>query len=237
MLRCEHCGKEVADSRGLAGHMRLVHPDVTPEPKEPVEEKATEAGPAILPDMRPGPIRPSVVGRYIKMLRPICATCQRGPGVPEDWWKRCAHNPYISVAYQVETVRRYEDLPDGRRRLVGTETIETPYERPNWVQVPAFPRVGSGLLVQKKRRRYGFIFPEELRSPEYPNGIANPCEFRDCWVQEGVKEYQWGRYCRLIEAQLVGHDARMDRGGGALEIGDSQKSVEKQRKQLEEVPV
>lgn len=199
----------------------------------------TEGSPAILPDARRARLRASVVGRYVKMLRAICATCQRGPNVAEDWWKTCPHEPYISVGYKTEIKRRYEDLEDGSRKLVGTDTIETPFERPNWVQVPLMNRIGGGRLVQKKQRRYGFIFPEDVRSAEYPYGIYNPCEYRDCFwnVPEDIKTYRWGRFCRPREAQLFGHDQMMDKAGGALEVGDSEYNVGKQARQLDEVPL
>lgn len=193
--------------------------------------------PAILKDTRRARLRASVVGRYIKMLRPICATCQRGHNVAEDWWRSCTHEPHIAVGYKTEVHRRYEDLEDGSRKLVGTDTIEVPFERPNWVQVPLMNRIGGGRLVDKKRLRYGFILPEDLRSAEYPNGIANPCEYRDCFWQEDIKEYRWGRFCRRREAQLFGHDQLMDKAGGALEIGETEYSIGKQTRQLDGVPL
>lgn len=193
--------------------------------------------PEIIPGMRRASIRVTVVGRDIKMLRPICATCQRGSDIPEDWWKSCTHGPYVSAVEVSETKPQYEDLDDGTKRLTGRETIVHWEERPNWVQVPHHPRVGSETMVERKQRRYGFIFPEELRSPLFPNGIVNPCEFRDCFIQTELKDYQWGRFCRKVEAQLVGHDLRMDGGGGALEIGEGMQSAEKQRRQLEAVPL
>lgn len=237
---CEPCNRDFKDARGLSAHRRHMHVEDETVPQVVI---APVVSPVILPNMRRANLRVSVVGRNPKMLRPICATCQQGQAVPEDWWKTCPHDKYTTVGYHTETVRKYEDVvdaegsPTGQKRLLGTEEISTPYERPNWVQPANHPRIGSGVLVNKKRRRYGFIFPEELRSAEYPNGIANPCDFRDCFWQEGVKEYRWGRFCRKVEAQLVGHDLRMDGGGGALEIGDTQKSQEKQRTQLEAVPV
>jgi hypothetical protein len=93
------------------------------------------------------------------------------------------------------------------------------------------------MVVQRKMRTRGYIFPHDLRTPAYPYGIADPCEFRDCFHQEDVKDYRWGRFCRVLEAQLVGHDHRMSEGGGALEIGDTQQSIDKQRAQLESVPL
>ena len=197
----------------------------------------TKTKPAVLKGMRRAAIRVTSTGRTIKMLRPICATCQRGQEVPADWWKDCTHDPYISVVEVSEGRKKYEDLEDGTKRLVGTETIVHVEARPNWVQVPHSMRVGSMLMVDRKQRRAGFLMPEDLRSDAYPDGIANPCEFRNCFLQEGVKEYVWGRFCRKIEAQLIGHDIRQDSGGGALEIGDGVQSQEKQLRQLAEVPV
>lgn len=196
-----------------------------------------ETKPAIIPGLRRATIRNTRVLRRVKMLRPICATCQRGPDVPEDWWKNCTHNPYVTIAEKPVTTPVYEDLPDGRKKLTGTETIVEWFERPNWVQITAIPRVNNASQVTQKRQRHGFIMPSELRSPEFPNGIADCCEFNNCFIQEGVKQYRWGRYCRDTEARFVGHDARMSGGGGALEVGDSPQSIEKQRAQLEAVPI
>ncbi len=199
--------------------------------------KAKKGKPALLPDMPRAGIRPSQVGRRVKMLRPICATCQRGKDTPEDWWRTCTHNPYVTIAQKTSKVPVYEDLEGGRKKLVGTDTIVEWFEQPNWVQVSATPRINHGVEVSLKRARYGFILPEEVRSPEFPDGIANCCEYRDCRIQTNLKTYRWGRFCRLLEAQLVGHDARMSGGGGALEIGEGPQNLEKQRAQLEEVPV
>lgn len=198
--------------------------------------RVAASAPAILDGLRRANIRVTVVQRTIKLLRPICATCQRGANVAPDWFKRCEHNPYISIRKESTKVPLYEDLPDGRKKLVGQDEIHSWHEQPNWVQVPLSPRISSGLAVERKMRA-GFILPEDLRTPEYPNGIKNPCEFRDCFAQKGLKGYRWGTFCRLREAQLVGHDMRMEGGGGALEIGDGVKSAEKQAKQLADVPV
>jgi hypothetical protein len=198
----------------------------------------SEKGPAYLPELenRIARIKVTSVGRFIKMLRPICATCQRGQ-FPWDWWKRCKHNPYITIAEDRRSAPKYETGEDGRTRVTGTETFVEFREQLNWVPVSLNKRISSGSTVQRKRRISGFIFPEELRTPTYPNGVAPPCEFRNCFRQKDVKEYRWGRFCRRIEAQLIGHDIRMDGGGGALEVGQDSKSQEKQRRQLEEVPL
>lgn len=241
MPRCEICDKEFKDARGLAAHNRFKHQ--TTADAEPFE--ATVVGePAIIPEWERSSINSSTCGRSVKMFRPICATCQRGKETPWDWWKRCTHNPYISMAEIHTRVPRYDDkdadgnpLPAGRKRLVGTDDLVEWVERPNRVPVALGPRVYGQLRLDRKRRIWGFIFPHELRTPTYPNGIADPCEYRNCYKQEGVKQYRWGRFCRELEARLVGHDARMDGGGGALEVGDSDKSREKQARQLEAVPL
>jgi hypothetical protein len=193
--------------------------------------------PALIPGLRRAAIRVSAFQRRIKLLRPICATCQAGQDVPEDWWKTCDHNPYISVVEKVDRHPKYEDLENGKKRITGYEEIASWEERPNWTQVTLHPRINNATGVERKMRRYGFIFPEELRSPLFPDGIANCCEFSNCFVQKDLKQYIWGTYCRRVEAQLVGHDIRMSGGGGALEVGVGQQAAEKQRGQLEEVPL
>ena len=199
--------------------------------------------PAFLPELalRAAPMKVSVVGREIKMLRPICDTCQRGKA-PMLWWKTCPHNPYVSAVPVEVTEPKYEtEVVDGketgRKKLVGQDKYIRWEERPNWVQISHNMRINSMALVGRKQRNNGFIFPHELRSPEYPDGIADPCEFRDCFIQTDLMDTRWGKFCRKTEAQLVGHDIRMSGGGGALEIGDTPQSLAKQARQLEDVPL
>jgi hypothetical protein len=213
-------------------------------PGEKTAESVEPVEPARFPefDQRPAAIKVSVVGREVKMLRPICSTCQRNrKTVAIEWWKRCTHNPYCQ-SVEVEKVENvYEDevvdeKPTGRKRLVRVDTFKAWEERPNWTQVSVNWRINAGHLVRRKLRG-GFILPQDLRTPSYPAGIAPCCEYRDCFVQSGLVEYRWGWFCRKEEAQLVGHDARMEGGGGALEVGDNPKSLEKQARQLAEVPL
>lgn len=265
---CEFCGKEARNAAGLSAHKRGKHrEEMMTQETEPVIFPSTTtttsgegftiniaapvvSGPAILPNLpRATNLKFSSTGREIKLLRPICSTCQRGKGYPWDWWKRCQHSPYVKVASRSVDLPRYEPEivdgnPTGRNRLMGTDTFEEPIEVLNWMQISAFPRlIGTVNKVAAKRAHFGFIFPHELRTPGYPNGIADPCEFRDCFYNGNpdgttdIKTYRWGRFCMEMEARLVGFDYRQDGGGGALEVGDNAKSLEKMQRQLEEVPI
>lgn len=253
MFSCELCGFEAKSKGGLKAHQRLKH---SVQDVEPVLLEASESigsdlpvewprgvsapgQPAIIPEWNEqiGPLKVTVIGREITMLRPICDLCQRPKRTQPGWWLKCPHNPYAQIVPVRSKNTVYETLPDGRRRVKGIEEFETLEERPNRVQVSAWRRINSGVLVERKRRRNGFILPSELRTEMFPFGVANTCEFRDCFVQENLISTRWGNFCRKIEAQLVGHDARMDGGGGALEVGDTQQSQEKQAMQLEQVPL
>ena len=243
MFTCELCGKELKNKGGYAAHKRLKHSvqDVEP-PVVTIDVGPVTVGddrPAVIPEWNElvANIKVTSVGREITMLRPICDSCQRPKRTLYQWWLKCQHNPYVQVVPVTTKVTRYEDLGDGRKKVTGIDEIEHYEERPNRVQVSAWRRINSGVLVERKMRRAGFIMPDQLRTPTYPNGIANTCEYRDCFVQEGLIQTRWGVFCRTLEAQLVGHDARMDGGGGALEIGDTPQSQEKQRMQLEAVPL
>lgn len=145
-------------------------------------------------------------GREIKMLRPICQTCEDEYGgvkfVPRGWQNTCQHDPYVSYAEVTTTVPRYEDEEDGSKRLVGTETIVKTVPRPNWVSITQDAGVNSGRGPQQALLD-GFIFPQQLRSPLWPQGIKRRCQFRDCYAED-IKQYPGvGWFCRDDEAAMV----------------------------------
>lgn len=182
--------------------------------------------------MRPAP-------REIKMLRPICATCQQGENVPPDWYNDCPHDPYVSTVEIPEKTNVYEDSEingETRKVLVGTQTTVRYEPRPNWGSATDYKGVNSGRGVSKSLRK-GWIFPEDLTSPAWPTGIKPRCMFREC-MAEDLKEYRNGRFCRELEAKLV---AVAEKGAGnksgAYEIGFNARSQEFQAKQLEQISV
>lgn len=231
MQHCDPCDK---DFKNISAHNRFKHPPEAVVAEVPVSEApaSVTAGPVFIPSLQQAGIRISSVGRSVKMLRPICATCQRGRNYPRDWYLRCTHNPYVGRKRLEEKVAVYENLADGRKKVIGEDVIHSWEPWPNWVQVATRPRIDSDKRVLRKRGM-GFIAPEEVRSPEYPAGIASVCDYRECFSQVGLKQTRWGRYCRDIEAQLVGQDQRP----GALEIGERVENREKREAQLEEVPL
>jgi hypothetical protein len=176
--------------------------------------------PAILPEWRQAP-RLRGGHRSFTMLRPVCRICERLDNAPRDWWRLCSHDPFVTMVPHPEIVRDWEDeVVDGvktGRRLVkpGSERQVVSYEpRPNHTNRSVNGRSNGGYGLAAARFK-GCIFPEELRSPHYPNGIANTCEFHDCRKQTELKEYQNGRYCRQEEAALV----YFDETGTPLEVG------------------
>ena len=194
MFACELCGKELKNKGGLGAHKRLKHPvqdvepvrfhydsttttatvgtDVVVETVAPADTK-----PAIIPEWNDlvANIKVTSVGREITMLRPICDICQRPKRTIFQWWLKCEHNPYVQVVPVKTKVTQYEDLGDGRKKVTGVDEIEHYEERPNRVQISAWRRINSGVLVERKMRRSGFIMPDQLRTPTFPYGIANTC--------------------------------------------------------------
>jgi hypothetical protein len=165
---------------------------------------STSSGPAKLKGLRRA--RNLRVGlRCITMLRPICRDgCQDGIDVPADWYNDCPHDPYVGRRQKITQVPIYSDpLPDGSVTLKEMQDRITWETWPHFVEVALNMAVNSGRGVDRGRRK-GYILPEELRSPVYPNGIAPMCQFRSCRAQEGLKEYRWGTFCREIEARMVG---------------------------------
>lgn len=172
----------------------------------------------------------------VKMLAPRCDTCADAVGgknaLQNGWWTTCEHDPYVSFRDREVRQPVYEDLDDGTKRLKGTETILVPEAVPNWVQITHSRGTNYGKGVEKALRR-GCIYPQQLRSPLWPNGIKRRCQFRDCYA-ENVKKYNQGWFCSEREAKLV----RVHEKAITLEVGGiTPDSEEKRAKQLEEVAV
>lgn len=138
------------------------------------------------------------------MLRAICKTCEdanSGETLPVGWWNDCTHDPYVSYVEVAETRPVYQDNPDGSKTVTGQETIVRTEARPNWVAVSNASAVNYGKGAEVARRK-GFIFPQQLASPMWPDGIKQRCQFRECY-SENVKKYSSGWFCRELEAKLV----------------------------------
>jgi hypothetical protein len=160
--------------------------------------------------------------RAVTMVRPICDECQDGENVPHDWYKDCEHDPYVGQRPKTREVPIYsEPLEDGSVVLERMEERITWETWPHLVDVILDPRVDSGNRIAKMQRR-GWLLPEEVRSPVYPNGIAPMCQFNRCRWQEGLREYSGvGTFCREDEARIVAHnktDAEGNRLYPALEV-------------------
>lgn len=144
--------------------------------------------------------------RDIKMLRPICQTCEDEVGgvkyLQPGWFKTCPHDPYVSYSEVPRTVPIYEDLEDGSKRLLRTDVITETRPRPNWVGISQTTGVNAG-KGPARAQALGYIYPQQLRSPLYPNGLKRRCQFRDCFEDQNLKKYNSGWFCREIEAKLV----------------------------------
>ena len=179
---------------------------------------------------------PRIGLRGITMLRPICqngisdpvkhpgrGTCQSGAEVAWNWYEDCPHDPYVGVRQNRFEVPIYsEPHEDGSRTIMEMEERVTWEPFPNFAEAVVDRRVNSGRGVERARRK-GWILPEELRSPAYPNGIAPMCQFRSCRWQDGLVNYRNGTYCREMEARLVGSRETNEDGNlvyGALPIND-----------------
>lgn len=147
--------------------------------------------------------------REIKMLRPICAICEEQVGgvkfLAPNWFEDCPHDPYVGVRERRVTQPIYEPVdpedPDGPKRITGMDTIVSTEPVPNWVSITHGGGVNKGRGVDRMLRR-GYIFPQQLKSPIWPNGLKRRCQFRECYAEDLTK-YVNGWFCRKEEAQLV----------------------------------
>jgi hypothetical protein len=176
--------------------------------------------PAILPGNR------AVMGTKLTyghksytFLRPICHICQRGDNTPRDWYKHCTHDPYITYAETSYLKPEYDEQEDGTKIVVRRTEVVTTTPKPNWVEISASVRINGGEGAADARRK-GFIRPSELRNELYPDGIAECCEWSDCKVQEGLKDYKYGRFHSALEAKRCALDIEGTVDGKRPEVYD-----------------
>lgn len=256
MIQCPDCSREFKHQGHLTMHQRSKHPvvlqvepmNVTPTigtsttsttgTNTTVTSTIDTATTTVVPKEpfrfpKPPIGRLSPAGRSIKMVRPRCQTCQRAPGQVIDWWKTCTHNPYIGLR-EVHTPEPIYSEPDsqGRRTVLGVEDKVYWEAIPNLKSVDLNIRTNSGEGVERARRK-GCILPEELRTPEFPNGIAQMCQYRGCESHDIRFHTAYGDYCREIEAKLVAADYL----GHVLEVGHDTKTIEKRRRQIDAIKV
>jgi hypothetical protein len=156
--------------------------------------------------------------RRIKMLRPSCDQCS-GPMAPRDWYLTCEHDPYVGVREIRRQVPTYSE-PDenGERTVLGMEEKVSWEPFPNRAAVSLANNINSGEGMERARRK-GYIMPEELRSPAFPNGIAPFCQFHNCWWQHGLQQYNDGVFCNRDEAVIVAQYATNRDATGSLRYG------------------
>jgi hypothetical protein len=182
-----------------------------------------ENPPAILPQNR------AVMGTKLTyghksytFLRPICRICQRGDNTPTNWYRTCAHDPYITYREESWMEPQFETQDDGTKIITGRiERVRT-IPVPNWVEISSTVRINGGVGTQEARRK-GFIRPSELKNELYPNGIAECCEWSDCKVQEGLKDYKYGRFHSELEAKRAALDIEGTVDGKRPEVYDQER--------------
>lgn len=203
-------------------------------------QQRTNKEPALLPGWRSASKMRSG-HRSLTMLRAVCRICEAEGFHPREYAKTCPHDPYITMVPKFRTEVEWDDLVDERGNKTGervrrpnTErTVEAYEPRPNVVNVAISPRVNGGFGLSNARWK-GFIMPSELRSPHFPNGIADTCEFHNCRQQKGLTDYTTGRFCRREEAAICYFEAT----GNSLEVGTGAvKSDQRRREQLAGAPV
>lgn len=177
---------------------------------------------------------PRVGLRSLKMLRPVCRICERSRN-RKEWWTRCKHDPYVTHSEVPTTEPVREPRDDGRTEQVGTRTFVAYVPIPNATEISLSMKVNSGKGVDWAKRK-GFIHPSDLRSPDFPNGIAEPCQMAGCFEQRGLKAYgpsgQWGTYCRALEAALNRFYEDASGRRTLLEVGIDQTAMNVRDQQL-----
>lgn len=184
-----------------------------------------------LPVARTQAPRRGIRVRTIKMLAPVCASCQERN--LRNWWERCQHNPYFSPSPRRISVPVLACVVCGEEVSPGTafhcdqtnfevrgskETVQTEMVA-NTREVPVDEGNLSGRAVERARSK-GWKMPEEL-------GIAPMCQFQGCWNPNPKVRTSWGDYCSEVEARIIGHGQT----GEAVEVH----SQRKRNQQLMEV--
>ena len=225
---CPECGQEMTHAGYLKLHVERFH---DPQKRLAPEANKTDAqGRALIPDWRQSP-RLRVGLRSLTMLRPICRSCQGADNAGRDWYQNCKHEPYVTITERKEDVpEMVDEMVDGEptgRRIISKITQAVSYHpRPNIVGIELSMGSNSGMGPSIARAK-GYIFPSQLRSRYFPNGIADTCEFVDCRKQTDLKVYETqtengmtvvGRFCRKEEAQLVWYHSYAN--GGVIEVGE-----------------
>lgn len=146
--------------------------------------------------------------RMVKMLQPICPEHypQDGTQRPYSGWvKECqaaGHDPYITTREEEVVRPKYEKNAEGEKIKVGEETYVKLVETYNFEQVPQDIKAYSGIGVADAQAQ-GYIFPEDYKSEDVPNGFAPFCEFRNCWVQNPKFQTPVGIYCSRPQAAIM----------------------------------
>jgi hypothetical protein len=121
--------------------------------------------------------------------------------------------------------------PFGSQKIVRVEEIVTIDPKPNWTSVTMGGGMNSGRGIDRALWK-GFIYPMQLRSPLFPNGLKRRCQFRDCYAED-VNRYKNGWFCREEEAKLV----YLSDSETTYQVNFDARSAKLQRAQLDGVSV
>ena len=185
-----------------------------PEKSSAPEAEAPNNAPAVLKGMHVASgsdLDASRAIRMVKLCDPRCDVCAPDQWVaPHNWWRDCPHDPYTHFELRDEVKTEYRTLENGERIVASKEVTQIERPWPNFRQVPATSRHGgllveTGHIAKRKFQQFGWIPPEDIRSPAFPNGLAPFCQFRECFSQD-IKRYVSGWFCQELEAILCYED-------------------------------
>lgn len=163
---------------------------------------------------------------YEDVMETVTATRKTRQPVLDDEGNQRKHTNGRPMFEDVEE-EFTETRPTGAKRVTGTETIIEYVPMPNWVSITHAGGVNKGRGVDRALRR-GFIFPQMLRSPVWPNGIKPRCQFRECYAEDR-KRYANGWFCQAEEAALV----RISDSSESFQVNFDERSAQFQRDQVE----
>lgn len=160
--------------------------------------------------------------KRVKMLQPRCDECQTAEA-PRDWYLACDHDPFVSVREMRREVPIYTEPDENGEVMIDRVEEKISFiPWPNLVQVSVWNTINSGEGIERAKAR-GYIFPEDLRSPAFPSGVAPMCEFQGCFWQHDLKGFRDGVFCREDEARVIAQFfTNRDKSGsmryGAVEV-------------------
>lgn len=140
--------------------------------------------------------------RAIKMVRPVCKTCQIGGDELVGWWDTCeeeGHDPYWHLQPKVLRIPIYVEDDDGD--LVLDEAKTKAKSRTKFIRLPNITEVllqtqnNSGEGPTKMYKRKGFKLPRDV-------GARPLCEASGCGKSLPKIRTSMGDFCSVRHAKL-----------------------------------